>query len=129
MVLINFVLVAFGGALGSALRYAAALGCARLADSSGSFPYATLLVNVLGCFLMGACLPFAQHGAGATQNFRLLVMTGILGGFTTFSAFGGETMLLLNSDAPSRGVLNFALNPSLSLVAVWCGMKLASSFA
>jgi fluoride exporter len=110
------VLVALGGALGSTTRYAAGLGCTRWLGAG--YPYGTLLVNVLGCFLMGLAF------AGLKPEWRPLVGVGFLGGFTTFSAFALENWQMLE-----RGELLAAggytvLSVLLSLGALMAGVML-----
>ncbi len=82
--------VAFGGALGAVFRYAAGLMFA--------FPFATLLVNLLGCFLMGVAFVLLSQGRGL-DGWQPFVMTGVLGGFTTFSAFSLDALRLMESGA------------------------------
>ncbi len=102
--------VALGRALGSLTRYLAVNGLA--AWLGRAFPYGTLAVNVTGSFLMGLAL-------------ALLVQRGLLGGFTTFSAFAGET-LLLAQQRPAAALLNVGLHLALCLLAVWAGARLAA---
>ncbi len=90
----NFILVGLGGMLGSVLRY-------LLSSSfSSALSYPTALINLLGSFVMGVVLALGQERLGA--SWSLFLMTGILGGFTTYSAFAGETLILL------RGGLYFS---------------------
>ena len=111
-----FLLVAAGGAAGSVLRYAVALILA-----GATFPYATLLVNVVGCFLIGMALPSAERTPLLSHDLRLLVVVGFLGGFTTFSAFGHETIALIQGDQPVRAAAYILVSVLLGLVAVACG--------
>ena len=113
------ILVALGGALGSMARYG--VGMALAAWAGLSFPFGTLVVNVLGCFLIGLAL---AAGWGAEHPLRLLLVTGFLGGFTTFSAFGGETIELMRAAAPLKAFLNIAANILLGLLATWLGFSL-----
>ena len=113
-----FLLVAMGGALGSLGRYAVGLAATW---AGTSFPLGTLLVNVLGCFLIGLAL---AAGWASDQPLRLLLVTGFLGGFTTFSAFGGETIELFRAAAPARALLNIGANVLLGLLATWLGFSL-----
>jgi CrcB protein len=86
--------VAFGGALGSVGRYWTALWVARLVGET--FPWGTLLINVLGSFVIGlvATLTLTEGALPASMNARLFVMAGICGGYTTFSAFSLQTLAL-----------------------------------
>ena len=88
----NWLLVALGGAIGASLRYSASIW---LVKPGGLFPWTTWSVNLLGCFLAGAFFAFSQKYPVLQQEARLLLMVGILGGFTTFSSFGLETFQLL----------------------------------
>lgn len=88
----NWLLVALGGAIGASLRYSASIW---LVKPGGLFPWTTWSVNLLGCFLAGAFFAFSQKYPALQQEARLLLMVGILGGFTTFSSFGLETFQLL----------------------------------
>ncbi|MFP7671738.1 fluoride efflux transporter CrcB [Marivita sp. S0852] len=99
-------LVALGGAIGACLRFLAGVAVVRM-FGHGEFPIAVLSVNVIGSFLMGAFVVAAAH-RGLTP-LSPFVMTGVLGGFTTFSAFSLETMTLIE-----RGQIGFA---SLYVVA------------
>lgn len=90
----GILLVALGGALGSAGRYALASSLARHA-ASGAFPLGTFVVNVIGCLAIGVLAGQIDRAAWFTAEARLFLMTGLLGGFTTFSAFGLETFSLL----------------------------------
>ena len=93
----NWLLVAIGGALGASLRYAASL---YLFKSAQHFPWATWSVNLFGCFLAGVFFALSQKYPVLQQEARLLLMVGILGGFTTFSSFGLETFQLLKHGQP-----------------------------
>jgi fluoride exporter len=87
----NWLLVALGGALGSVARY----GAYRMWPAGGSgWPVATLTVNLLGSFAIGLIYMYVAARAGSADNARLFWMTGVLGGFTTYSAFAIESVLL-----------------------------------
>ena len=118
--ILAFLLVGLGGALGSMARYGVVL-----ALPSSSFPVATLIVNVIGCFCIGMAMPAAARLEALSPELRLLVVVGFLGGFTTFSAFGNETVALLRSDG-GLALLNVAANVGLGLAAVALGRTLAS---
>lgn len=112
-----FLHVALGGALGSTLRFAMTLGAARLFGTA--FPWGTLAVNVVGSFVMGV---FAVRVA---LPLRPLLMTGILGGFTTFSAFTLDAMVLWQREAPGLATLYVLGSVVLGLVALMAGMMAA----
>lgn len=114
------ILVALGGALGSMARYGLSSLMIRQLDPF-KFPWPTFCVNVLGCLCAGLFLAVSEHGDGVSAETRLLVVTGLLGGFTTFSAFGMETLSLIR-----RGDLLMALSyVSLSVIMGLCAMWLA----
>jgi CrcB protein len=117
-------LVALGGAIGAALRYLTGVGLLRLIGQS-EFPLAILTVNILGSFLMGAfVVAAAQRGLTHLSPF---VMTGILGGFTTFSAFSLETMTLIERGQTGSAMLYVALSVALSVGGLALGLFLARS--
>lgn len=115
-------LVAFGGAVGASLRYLSGLAILRLLGHP-SFPVAIIFVNVVGSFLMGAFVVAAAN-KGLT-HLSPLVMTGILGGFTTFSAFSLETMNLIERGDTIQAALYVLLSVVLSVGALAAGMATA----
>jgi fluoride exporter len=88
----NYLLVALGGAIGSAARYGMNVLSGHLFGSD--YPWHTLIVNVLGCFVMGVVVALAALKLNFSNEVRLFLMTGILGGFTTFSAFALDFALM-----------------------------------
>ena len=118
--------VALGGAIGASLRYGSGLLIVRLAG--GAYPLGTLFVNVIGSLIMGAV---ASHFLvrGSSDELRLFVMTGLLGGFTTFSAFSLETLQLWERGESGVAVAYVAGKVILCLGAVVVGAKLARAFA
>lgn len=112
-------LVALGGAIGAALRYLAGIGVIRLTGHQ-EFPLAILSVNVLGSLLMGVFVVLAAH-RGLT-HFGPFVMTGLLGGFTTFSAFSLETVTLIERGALGQAGLYIVLSVALSVGGLMLGM-------
>ena len=113
--------VALGGAVGAVLRYQIGLGVSRLAGADNTFPWATLAVNIAGSLAMGVLLGWLARGTAAAQTaetMRLLVGVGLLGGFTTFSAFSAEMVTMLH-----RGEAGFALGyAAASLIAGMAAM-------
>ncbi len=97
----NWLLVALGGAIGASLRYGAGL---MLAKPQMLFPWPTWWVNVMGCLCAGVFFALSQKYTFLQQEARLLLMVGVLGGFTTFSSFGLETFQLLKQGAVSIAV-------------------------
>jgi len=119
-------LVAAGGAVGSVVRY---LINAAATSMSTRFPYATLFANALGCFLAGILLFFVMQRDQPSLHLRLLLATGFLGGLTTFSAFGFETVQLFLRGQIPAAFLNIAANVALSLGAVFLGFAAARALA
>jgi CrcB protein len=115
--------VAVGGALGSVARYGVGLAVQRALGAS--FPWGTLAVNVVGCFLIGVVLHAADERGGIAPTTRLFLATGLLGGFTTFSAFGLETFLLARGRDLLVASANVGASVALGLAAVWLGRALA----
>ncbi len=88
----NYLIVAIGGGLGAALRYGVNVGAPRLFGAD--YPWHTLIVNVVGCFVMGLLTEWMALKLNVSQEMRLFLTTGILGGFTTFSAFALDFALM-----------------------------------
>lgn len=112
-------LVALGGAIGASLRYLTGVGVLRLLGPQ-DFPLAIIMVNVIGSFLMGVFVVAAAN-RGLT-HYSPFVMTGLLGGFTTFSAFSLETVTLVERGAFGQAVLYIALSVGVSLGALFFGL-------
>ncbi len=114
----QILFVALGGALGSLARYGVGLAAARWFGLA--FPWGTLAVNVIGGFAMGV---LAARTGPNDEALRLLLGVGLLGGFTTFSAFSLETVRLLEQ-SPAQGALYVAASLVLSVGACWAGLVL-----
>ncbi|MDI6870888.1 MAG: fluoride efflux transporter CrcB [Bacillota bacterium] len=115
--------VALGGLLGASARYLVS-GWAQRAWGS-SFPWGTALVNIVGCFLIGYLMTYSVEISPMRVELRLFLVTGILGGFTTFSAFGYETMRFVQDGASLLALANLGLNLIAGLGAVMLGTWLA----
>jgi fluoride exporter len=120
----KILLVGFGGFIGSILRYVLS-GYVQQWTKSIDFPYGTLAVNLIGCFIIGFLSHLVDTHGVLTVESRAFVIIGILGGFTTFSAFGNETMNLLREGANSLVFANIIGHMVLGLGAVWLGRVLA----
>jgi len=118
--LANILLVGLGGFVGSVLRYLAG-GYVQQSTKSIDFPYGTLAVNVIGCFIIGFLAQLAEDRGVFTSESRLFVFVGILGGFTTFSSFGNETLNLARDSQMMNALTNVGANVILGLFAVWLG--------
>lgn len=117
-------LAGLGGFIGSSLRYAAT-GYAQQLSRRTDFPYGTLAVNLTGCFIIGFVSQLAESRGVFTAESRTFVFIGILGGFTTFSAFGNETMNLWREGQNILAMVNVAGHIILGLGLVWVGRALA----
>jgi CrcB protein len=116
----QLLLVGAGGFAGSVCRF----GVGRLAYGlwpGATLPYGTLAVNVAGCFLIGLLTGWFAGRGGPQPALQLLLFTGFLGGFTTFSAFGYETMALAREVTVPSAALNVVLHLGAGLTAVWAG--------
>lgn len=118
------IFVAIGGALGSVFRYA--LGTwTQTTSKSIDFPYGTLAVNLIGCFIIGFLAQLAETRGVFTSESRAFVFIGILGGFTTFSSFGNETINLLRDGETLNALANVGANVIFGLILVWLGRTVA----
>lgn len=108
------LIVGSGGFLGAVLRF---LVAHPLFDASSRFPWATLCINVLGCFLIGICHGMAQEKA-MSAGLGLFLMSGVLGGFTTFSAFGLESVTLISTGRSTTAAVYIILSVVLGIIAV-----------
>jgi CrcB protein len=117
-------LAGIGGFIGSSLRYAAT-GYTQQLSGSARFPYGTLAVNLTGCFIIGLLSQLAESRGVFTAESRAFVFIGILGGFTTFSAFGNETVNLWREGQNTLAFANVAGHLILGLGLVWVGRALA----
>jgi CrcB protein len=116
--MMNLLLVALGGAIGASARYGVGIGVARLFGLA--FPWGTLLVNVAGGLAMGV---LAARVGPEQEALRLALGVGVLGGFTTFSAFSLETVRLMEHQ-PGLAMLYVAASVLLSVGACWLGLSL-----
>ena len=103
--MVTVLLVGAGGFVGAALRYVVGSGVYNLSGQS-SFPYGTLAVNIAGCFLIGLLAGFAETRHLLGEGTRAFIIIGLLGGFTTFSAFGYETVALVRDGLLAAAVAN-----------------------
>ena len=118
----NILLVGLGGFIGSVARYTLGGWLLHLTVQE-KFPYSTFAVNVVGCLVVGILAGLAEKHELFGPGARLFLFTGLLGGFTTFSAFGLETMFLLRRGEPWVATLYVIASVLLGLVAVWVGIK------
>ena len=119
----RFLLVGLGGFLGSGLRFLISGWVQRLAPTS-VFPWGTLAVNVLGCFVLGGVYGLAESRGVFGPAARLFLFIGLLGGFTTFSTFAWETLALGRDAEIGQFLANIGLQVTTGLAAVWLGHSL-----
>ncbi|MBI2798917.1 MAG: fluoride efflux transporter CrcB [Gammaproteobacteria bacterium] len=121
--LVNYLLVAVGGALGAVARYATVI--ALQSATRGNFPLGTLTVNTLGCFVAGILFVVCAERLVDGATLRAFTMTGFLGAYTTFSAFSVETLVLFAQGAAGAALTSVALNLLLSLAGCAAGIFIA----
>jgi CrcB protein len=123
----NYLIVFLGGGLGAALRHGVNVTMARLAGAS--FPFATLFENVTGSLVMGALAAYFAFKGDTTQHWRFFLTTGILGGYTTFSAFSLDAVLLYERGELGLAALYVAASVSLSIAGLFAGLWMVRTFA
>lgn len=123
----EILLVGAGGFLGATLRYLIGGWVQRALDSrwGAIFPLGTLTVNVIGCLLFGLLATLAADRFALSIQTRLLLFTGVLGAFTTFSTFGYDTVALAQTERGGTALLYLGLHLALGLGAIWVGQRLA----
>ena len=119
----NILVVALGGGLGSVLRYLMTLGTMRLVKYD--FPFATMLINILGSFVIGVLAFYLIERYAQYLSLRLFLIIGILGGFTTFSSYSLDVLHLIIEQRIGAAILYAAGSVVLSLFAVYLGMLVA----
>ena len=120
----NALAVGLGGFFGCIARYLTGVLVVRLFDAP-VFPYATLIVNITGCLLIGLFGGLAENTDLISPELQLLLIVGLLGGFTTYSAFGFQTLALARDGRMLLAVLNVSAHIILGLSAVWLGTLIA----
>src|ERR1700749_4996918 len=118
----NYLLVFVGGGLGASLRHFVNVTCAKCIGVE--FPWGTFIINITGSIVMGLIAGYLAFRGEATQAWRLFLMTGILGGYTTFSAFSLDTALLYASGAPGPAPAHLVGSVSLSIAGLFAGLWL-----
>lgn len=114
--------VAIGGAAGALARYGTVVAYQRFAPST--FPFAILTVNILGSLLFGLIWAYAEDRDWISENMRLLVLTGFLGSFTTFSTFAFDEAMFMRSGSWAMFVSNLLISNAAALTAVFVGFRL-----
>lgn len=123
----RFLWIGLAGAVGTWCRYVIGLGAAKALGTS--FPFGTLIVNVVGCFLMGAAMHVALSLPSISQTVRYALTTGFIGGLTTYSAFNYETTTLWRDRGATPALLNLGVTLVGCFVAGSLGLVVARRFA
>lgn len=123
--LISAAMVGSGGFIGALCRFGVS-GFIQRNPSLVTFPYGTLMVNMVGCLLIGLTAGFLESRQLASPDIRSFVIIGILGGFTTYSAFGFETFALLRDAEFLKAASNVLIHIVAGLFLVWIGYTLTS---
>jgi len=117
------LVVGIGGFLGASARYL--LGGAIYRWLPATFPWGTFVINVTGCFGIGLVVALAEERMVLGPTIRLFLTVGVLGGYTTFSSFGYETMVLVREGSFGAAAFNVLAQVALGLFAVWAGAAAA----
>jgi len=120
---VKILFVAIGGSIGAVSRYLVSNWAAAVWGSE--FPYGTLIVNVVGCFVIGAFMTLTTERFIVNPYWRLLVAVGFVGGLTTFSSFSYETLKLAGAGNINYAVYNIGSNLILGMLATWAGISIA----
>ncbi|GGF89436.1 MULTISPECIES: fluoride efflux transporter CrcB [Cysteiniphilum] len=128
--MLTLLLVGLGGGLGSISRFGLSEFIYKVFGKS--FPHGILIVNILGCLLIGALAAFFQKERllehFLTPHFRALLITGFLGGFTTFSSFSLDALTLLQKGEWSKAIIYIMLSVLISMIAVFVGFYLVEKY-
>jgi len=118
----NYLLVFIGGGLGATLRHVVNVTCAKCLGTA--FPYGTFIINISGSTVMGLIAAYLALKGAASQPWRLFLMTGILGGYTTFSAFSLDTALLYERGEWALAAVYVVGSVGLSIAGLFAGLAL-----
>ena len=123
----GYLIVFLGGGVGAALRHGVNLAEARMLGTA--FPYGTMLINITCSFVMGLVAAYFAFKGDASQHWRLFLTTGILGGYTTFSAFSLDVALLYERGELGMAALYVIASVALSILGLFAGLALVRNFA
>lgn len=123
----GYLIVFLGGGVGAALRHGINLAAAR--GLGTAFPYGTLIINVTGSLMMGLIAGYFALKGDASQHWRLFLTTGILGGYTTFSAFSLDAALLYERGEVGLSALYVIASVAVSIAGLFAGLAIVRSFA
>lgn len=121
--MLKIIVIGSGGFIGAVLRYGISGWAHRVWGSN--LPYGTLLVNILGSFILGFFLFYSEGKTTLSPMWRSFLAIGMMGALTTFSTFSYETFMYLQENLYTQVFLNIGLNVFLTLLAVWAGMIMA----
>lgn len=123
--MLNIALVAIGGAIGSVARYLVGVWGTRLAGPN--FPWGTITVNIVGAFLIGLMVEVVARRFDASAEMRVFIVTGIIGGFTTWSSFTLDAVVLFERGEMGLAALYLGGSLALSFAAIFAGLALGRS--
>jgi len=123
----NYILVFLGGGLGASLRHTVNVGCARACGLN--FPYGTFVINITGSLVMGLIAGYLAFKGEASQPWRLFLMTGVLGGYTTFSAFSLDAVTLYERGEGGLAAFYVLGSVVLSIAGLIGGLSLVRHFS
>lgn len=115
--------IALGGGLGSVLRYLTTVVMNKYIQAT--FPYATFVTNIIGCLLIGLFFGYLEKQNAVSQDLKFFLITGLCGGYTTFSTFSNENVQLLQNNQILAAFLYISLSVFLGLMATWTGLIIA----
>ena len=122
----DVLIIALGGGIGSVMRY---LGAQFISKNYPShIPMGTLLINITGCLLIGLLIGLSDRQQWLNNEWKLLLITGFCGGYTTFSTFAAENINLIQNQQIGYAILYTVLSVALGLLAVWAGLSLGIVF-
>jgi CrcB protein len=123
----GYLIVFLGGGIGAAMRHGINIAAARALGIA--FPYGTLLINITGSFIMGVVAAYFAFKGDTSQHWRLFLTTGILGGYTTFSAFSLDAALLYERGEIGMAALYVIASVAISVAGLFAGLALVRNFA
>jgi len=122
----DVLIIALGGGIGSVMRYFGAQFISK--NYPSHYPMGTLLINITGCLLIGLLIGLSDRQQWLNNEWKLLLITGFCGGYTTFSTFAAENINLIQNQQIGYAILYTVLSVALGLLAVWAGLSLGKVF-